>query len=100
MDNNWITIKTDEDLPQEGIYVLAKHNLGTWHDSDDQNNVNCVVVKLEKGKDMTNPNVGDSISSCDKSSNNQRCYGWSVFGDDYFMGQEIVAWMPIPDYLT
>ena len=42
-------ISTEDGLPKEGVYVLARHNRGTWHDSDDQANVNCVVVKLKKG---------------------------------------------------
>ena len=33
-------IKTSDRLPQEGKYVLARHNRGTWIDSDDQENVN------------------------------------------------------------
>ena len=44
---NWINTK--DKLPEEGKYVLARHNRGTWNDSDDQENVNCVVVKLVKG---------------------------------------------------
>ncbi len=44
---NWI--KTSDKLPEEGKYVLGMHGRGTWHDSDDQDNVNCVVVKLKRG---------------------------------------------------
>ena len=34
----WTEIKSREDLPPEGKYVIAKHNLHTWHDSEDQEN--------------------------------------------------------------
>lgn len=34
---NWISTK--DKLPEEGKYVLARHNRGTWHDSTDQANV-------------------------------------------------------------
>ena len=44
---DWISTK--DRLPVEGKYVLTRHNRGTWGDSDDQKNVNCVVVKLVKG---------------------------------------------------
>ncbi len=44
---NWISTK--DKLPEEGKYVIVRHNRGNWHDSDDQANVNCVVAKMRKG---------------------------------------------------
>ena len=75
-------ISTKEKLPEEGKYVLARHTRGTWRDSSDQDNVNCVVVKL----------VSVPLQ---KHSNNQLPYKWSMFGPDNFNGQDISHWQPI-----
>lgn len=100
-------IRTNDRLPEEGKYVLARYNRGTWIDSDDQQNVNCVVVKLVKGisLDERNRMKNGEIScqderwkiyrSADEGDNNKRPYCWVTFGADKFFGQEIVEWMPI-----
>lgn len=120
---NWISIK--DKLPEEGKYVLARHNRGTWHDSTDQDNVNCVVVKLVKGISMEerklmedgklpnpkeisvhydgswNKPIYTSSERCkiykgeDEHGNNQVPYNWQMFGPDSFFGQTITHWMPI-----
>ncbi len=74
--------KTEEQLPEFGKYVIAKHNRGTWGDSTDQKNVNTVVVKL----------VRAGIQG-----NNLKPYKWEEFGPDSFFGQSITHWMEIPD---
>jgi len=118
MKTEWISTK--ERLPEEGIYVLARHNRGTWHDSDDQSNVNCVVVKLVKGLSIEDrekmkkglipttfrelcSNFGEHsiprhsiYGSDDEEGNNKTPYGWHQFGPDHFSGQSITHWMPIP----
>jgi len=116
---NWISVK--DRLPEEGKYVLAKHNRGTWHDSDDQANVNCVVVKLIKGLSIEEREkmkkgliptiyeeyyVGGFVirstprwnvyTSDDEHGNNETPYGWHQYGPDHFFGQSITHWMPIP----
>lgn len=68
---HWINTKNR--LPEEGKYVIARHNRGTWKDGTDQENVNCVVVKLVKGISLE----------------------WKQFGPDSFSGQTITHWMPI-----
>lgn len=112
-------INTKDKLPPEGKYVLARHNRGTWHDSTDQENVNCVVVKLSKGisivereqmkkGELPDPieklisNVGISESrrssvycSEDEEGNNLVPYNWVEFGPDSFFGQSIICWTPI-----
>ena len=115
---NWISTK--DRLPEEGKYVLARHNRGTWHDSTDNENVNCVVVKLIKGislkereeikgtdKDIQLRQPEDHgfyklsglRSDCymfgDEHGNNTVPFAWDTFGPDNFFGQEITHWMPI-----
>lgn len=113
-------ISTKDELPEEGKYVLARHNRGTWHDSTDQDNVNCVVVKLVKGISekerelmkkglMDNPE-DDCYISCgvmlkgkrsssyyasDQYANNKVPYNWETFGSDSFFGQDISYWTKI-----
>lgn len=81
-ETNSAWIDVDDRLPEFGIYVLARHNRGTWSDSTDQDNVNCVVVKR----------VPAEIEG-----NNTRSFKWSQFGPDSFFGQTIDCWMPIPE---
>jgi len=113
-------ISTQDRLPPEGKYVLARHNRGTWRDSTDQENVNCVVVKLKFGISKfqrermkagleEDPMEGymDSggirqiprssvICREDEHGNNLVPYCWEQFGPDNFFGQTITHWMPIP----
>lgn len=115
---------TKDELPEEGKYVLARHNRGTWHDSADQDNVNCVVVKLVKGisieqrelmkkgelkfktvkiVDASGIFAGSSrdipryniTRPEDENGNNLVPYKWETFGPDSFFGQVITHWMPI-----
>ena len=115
-------IKTKDQLPPAGKYVLARHNRGTWIDKSDPKNVNCVVVKLVKGisqeerrlmrenKLKSKGEMGWCLSDGWKSSprwiiekqedqagNNLVPYCWSQFGPDNFFGQEIEEWQPIED---
>ena len=120
---NWISTK--DKLPKEGKYVLARHKRGTWYDSDDQENVNCVVVKLIKGlskkdrqlmKEGKLPSTKESethydgnwnkpmyieseryniYKSEDEHGNNLMPYNWEMFGSDSFFGQRITHWTPI-----
>lgn len=117
---NWIEIKSEKDLPQEGKYVIAKHNRGTWQDSDDQENVNTVIVKLVLGisekerqemkgtgkdyQDSPAENHGfyktsglrsDTYRQGDEHGNNAVAWEWDSFGPDSFFGQTITHWMPI-----
>lgn len=116
---SWINVK--DKLPEEGKYVLAKHNRGTWHDSDDQENVNTVVVKLVRGisekerKEMKGTSKdyqdspaedhgfykisglrSDTYKQGDEHGNNMVPWVWDTFGADSFFGQSITHWMPIP----
>lgn len=120
---NWISTK--DKLPEEGKYVLARHNRGTWHDSTDQANVNCVVVKLVRGISekerelmrqgklpsskehgvhydghVSRPIYTESerynvYKSEDEHGNNLVPYNWKTFGPDSFFGQTITHWTPI-----
>jgi len=118
MKQEWIS--TEDKLPKAGKYVLARHNRGTWGDKDDQENVNCVVVKLVEGiteamRDkmkqgmLPDYEVQSSFSSHplkskrsqiyrseDEHGNNLKPYYWSQFGPDSFFGQSITYWMYIP----
>jgi len=121
---NWIKINSEKDLPEEGKYVIAKHNRGTWHDSDDQENVNTVVVKLVKGisakerelmrgtsKDYQDSPAedhgfykksglrSDTYKFGDEEGNNTVPWAWNSFGPDSFFGQQITHWCliaPLP----
>lgn len=118
---NWIEIKNENDLPQEGKYVIAKHNRGTWRDSDDQENVNTVIVKLVRGiskkerQEMKGTDKdtqlrppedhgfykisglrSDTFQKGDEHWNNTVPWEWSSFGVDTYLGQSITHWMPIP----
>jgi hypothetical protein len=116
-------IETAKQMPPEGKYVLGRHNRGTWRDSDDQKNVNCVVVKLHKGISqeerrkmkegiIPDPDYGplwnasegnhyckrSSITTCDdEEGNNLVPYGFHTFGPDHFFGQSITHWQLIED---
>jgi Protein of unknown function (DUF551) len=105
-------ISTKDSLPPEGKYVLARHSLGTWQSASDQENVNCVVVKMEKGisektraamdrGEIENPNYcGTKRSrvycSGDEHGNNEVPYVWKEFGPGSFFGQDITHWMLLP----
>lgn len=118
----WISVK--DRLPEEGKYVLARHNRHTWNDDDDQNNVNCVVVKLKKGiskeerelmkegrldcKTIRMIDCGGLWSGSsrdiprynirraeDEDGNNLVPYNWDSFGATSFNGQEITYWTNI-----
>lgn len=109
----WISIK--DKLPQKGKYVLARHTRGTWSDSEDQDNVNCVVVKLVMGMSMEyreKMRIGEVPmeyerygnekverwrieKAQDEQSNNLVPYHWESFGTDDFFGQDISHWQPI-----
>jgi hypothetical protein len=120
---NWISTK--DKLPKEGKYVLARHNRGTWNDSTDQANVNCVVVKLVRGISMEERKLMEEgklpsrkeggvhydgdwdkpiytsnerwkiYKGEDEHGNNLVPYKWEEFGPDSFFGQTITHWMPI-----
>lgn len=99
----WIDV--NDRLPEFGKYVLARHNRGTWVDGSDQENVNCVVVKLVKGvsieerakmKAEGNQNWRRESGFDEGVGNNQKPYGWQEFGPDSFFGQQITHWTPIP----
>lgn len=122
---NWIEIKSENDLPEEGKYVLARHNLGTWGDKSDPENVNCIVVKLVKGislsdrKQMQEGKKESFVSEIgvyygendmpiskeykrheiykaeDEHWNNTVPYNWVSFGNRSFNGQEITHWAKI-----
>jgi hypothetical protein len=115
-------ISTEDRLPQEGKYVLARHNKTNWKDHTDQNNVNCVVVKLVRGIskeqrekmkseeiidpeiEMINPSKdyeyvtfkrSDIIFPEDEYGNNEKPYKWEAFGSSGYNGQEITHWATI-----
>lgn len=94
----WIEIISEKDLPPKGKYVLARHNIGTWLDSTDQENVNCVVVKLVYG---ITEEERMKIKGTDRSrvykfgdvfGNNLVPYAWTTFGPSKFFGQDITHW--------
>jgi len=115
-------ISTEDRLPQEGKYVLARHNKTNWKDHTDQNNVNCVVVKLVRGIskeqrekmkseeiidpeiEMINPSRhfeyvtfkrSDIIFPEDEDGNNFKSYKWESSGSQSYYGQEITHWATI-----
>ena len=114
-------IATKDELPPEGKYVLGRYNGGNWIDRLDQENVNCVVVKLEKGisieerEKMISGELPDPLSepmwclssgftrskrsniyqASDQHGNNAVPYNWKTFGRSSFFGQEITHWQPI-----
>ena len=104
MKAGWIQINSEEDLPEEGKYVLARHNRDTWRDSTDQPNVNCIVVKLKRGLSMNdretlleNDERKNQYYWGDEHSNNLVPYRWQQFGSNDFFGQEITEYILIPD---
>jgi len=103
-------IKTADQLPEPGKYVLARHNRGTWVDDTDQENVNCVVVKLVFGISEAQRQKIESgelagygkdrhliYRAEDEHGNNHVPYNWQMFGLDDFFGQTITHWLPIPN---
>ena len=110
MSDVWI--KSEDELPPEGKYVIGKHNRGTWVSGTDQENVNTVIVKLEKGytekqrieiKNDPNATSEEKYNASfsnppNQYGNNEKPYGWSTFGPDYFFGQNITHWAYIPEF--
>lgn len=112
----WIAIKSDDDLPREGKYVLGRHNRGTWRDDTDPDNVNCVVVKLirgisleerkmmksggitvkQNGSFFINQERSKIFLREDEHGNNLVPYIWDTFGPEHFFGQEITEYAIIP----
>ncbi len=103
LETQWISVK--DRLPEGGKYVLCRHTRGTWRDSQDQENVNCVVLKFVRGISIAEREkmAWDSsdrkriYKSEDEHGNNQRPYNWQEFGPDSFFGQDISHWMPLPE---
>lgn len=96
-------ISTKERLPQEGKYVLGRHNRGTWVDNTDQENVNCVVVKMMRGISLKERDALPDghprkmlYTRDDEHGNNLVPYSFHQFSLDHFFGQSITHWMPIP----
>lgn len=117
---NWIS--TEDKLPEEGKYVLARHNNTNWNDHTDQDNVNCVVVKLVRGiskeerekmksgeitdfeikfinanrdSDYIDVNRSHITFPEDEDGNNERPYKWESFGCSSYNSQEISHWTTI-----
>ncbi len=98
-------IKTTDQLPPEGKYVIAKHNRGTWIDLQDHENVNTVIVKLVKGISKEgrealkefDPRGYNTHTFADEGGNNLTPYAFETFGPDSFFGQTITHWMEIPE---
>ena len=95
-------ISTKEQLPEEGKFVLARHDLKQWIDSKDPENVNCVVVKLRKGiskserEKLSDDDPRKNIwKGEDEYGNNKVPYLWAIFGADIFHGHRITHWQPI-----
>ena len=95
--------KTSEELPQEGKYVIARHNRTTWKDSDDQEGCMVVVVKMRRGISLleraalSEDNPRRYIYRLgDEHGNNHKPYAFETFGPGTFFGQEIVEWCDIP----
>jgi hypothetical protein len=93
----WTFIESEKDLPPEGKWVLGRHSRGTWIDAEDQENVNCVIVKLRRGLTEVEADCRGVYTADDQAFNNLRPYGWHTFGPDHFFGQDIYAWHPIPE---
>lgn len=98
---HWIS--TEDRLPEPGKYVLARHDRGTWIDDTDQENVNCVVVKLQFGISISQREAlpdydqrKNRYTADDEHGNNLVPYSFHCFGPDHFFGQFITHWMPIP----
>lgn len=95
----WISV--EEELPEEGKWVIAKHSRGTWFDNSDQENVNVVIVKLrwgiseEQRERMPECERKRIYTSSDVFGNNTKPYAWETFGPGSFFGQEITHWRPI-----
>jgi len=118
-------IPVSEQLPPSNTYVLGRHNLDNWHDSDDQAGVQFVVVKLVEGisqstrekmlsREIEDPMVGEPeviseelglgtdgkrsslYTSGDEHGNNTVPYAWDTFGPTSFFGQEITHWQRLP----
>ena len=106
-------INTADKLPEPNKYVLGIHNRDTWHDRDDYEHVNYVVVKFVPGLSMADREKMKSgelpdpfsevvkrsseIKSADQYGNNLKPYFWDTFGPGSFNGQEIEWWMPLPE---
>lgn len=101
MNNPWT--KTSEQLPTADTYVIARHNLTTWKDSDDPEGCKVVVVKMRRGISRVEREALSEadprkrlVKFCDEHGNNKTPYAFSTFGPTTFFGQDIIEWCEIP----
>jgi hypothetical protein len=99
-------LKPEQELPPEGMYVLARHNRTNWV-AEDQEGCLWVVVCLEKGiskqerESLPNSDKRKRLfKQGDEEGNNLRPYAWHTFGPSSFFGQEIDAWCHLPRSIT
>ena len=94
--NKWIL--TNDRLPREDIWVLGlikDYGFGP----------NVAVVQIEKGITIKEREGlcaeknerGFLYRLGDEDENNLVPYAWDTWGPKQYFGQEIIAWMPLPD---
>jgi len=69
-----------DEIPPLNKYVIIEHNRGSWHDKDDQENVNKVIAKYTKR------GIGK----------NGLVYYFKPFGPDEFREESVVFWWDLP----
>lgn len=99
--SRWIS--AEDDLPEDGEWVLAEFPDLPWGVNDDNEwRHKCVVVKFMRGITPAEREAMDdgnerkrSICPCDVHGNNEVPYCWDAFGPHSFFGQEAARWMRI-----
>lgn len=97
-------IVKNNELPEDGQYVLAHVTKDNWRDSDDpEGNRYFVVVKFVKGVSEEEREampveypLKRMYTAADVFGNNQVPYNWQEFGPSSYFGQEVDFWFELP----
>ena len=97
--SKWIPVS--ERLPEEGEWVLVTvYSIHFGNDAPFR-----AIVRLKKGiteEERSNlKKKGDKRAKqyrfCDIFGNNLVPYAWETWGNSYYFGQQVNAWMPLPE---
>lgn len=93
--NKWI--KVEEQLPEDGEYVLTIYNRGNWISKDGREGKHTyIVAKFLKGK-LLSDNKEGPFRMQDQFENNSVPYCWDTFGPLKLFGQDVSFWMSLPE---
>lgn len=97
MNQNWILC--NKQLPKEGQWVIGVINYNQNNYNAPKKDIVCIVKGISdtKRKLLEKQNDERAYHFCfgDEWGNNKVPYKWKTFGPQTYLGQEIIAWMPL-----